>query len=136
MILTHGILCRTSFDDSMETNNGYYDKVNALSQRLENFNQKYYKYNLKLHDRQMSNVAIIYNVFADLLAGVITAFILNKLYTYFFGKNTVILAGLLLICTMAGLYNVFRFISSSTSVDHCNNPCQNKRQNNNNSDNS
>ena len=120
----------------MEINNGYCDKVNALSQRLENFNQKYYKYNLKLYDRQMSNVAIIYNVFADLLAGVITAFILNKLYTYFFGKNTVILAGLLFICTMAGLYNVFRFISSSTSVDHCNNPCQNKRQNNNNSDNS
>ena len=52
---------------------------------------------------------IIGNVIAELVGGIITAFILNGIYNHFFGKNVVVLTLLLIICAIAGLYNMVKY---------------------------
>ena len=58
-----------------------------------------------------SGMTFVFNIFADILGGVITAFILNHIYSHFFGKNALVFAILLLLCTTAGLYNAIRLNS-------------------------
>ena len=84
-----------------------------LQTEIKQFQNRQNKKNIKPSSKN-KNFALVYNVFADLLAGVITAFILNKIYVYFFGKNTVVLALLLMFCVMAGLYNTIKFFIKKT----------------------
>ena len=86
-----------------------YDKLANLNERISNFQSKYNQEEglRKLHKN--SNFFLCYNIFIDLLAGVITAFILNKVYTYFFAKNAVVLALLLVFCLIASMYNMKKF---------------------------
>ena len=84
-----------------------------LQVEIKQFKNRQNKKNIKPSSKN-KNFALVYNVFADLLAGVITAFILNKIYVYFFGKNTVVFALLLTFCIMAGLYNTIRFFIKKT----------------------
>ena len=94
------------------TNNTQEDIIMAdienLQTEITEFKNRQNKKNIKTSS-QNKNFALVYNVFADLLAGVITAFILNKIYVYFFGKNTIVFALLLMFCIMAGLYNTIKF---------------------------
>ena len=94
------------------TNNTQEDIIMAdienLQTEITEFKNRQNKKNIKTSSKN-KNFALVYNVFADLLAGVITAFILNKIYVYFFGKNTVVFALLLMFCIMAGLYNTIKF---------------------------
>lgn len=84
-----------------------------LQAEIKQFQNRQNKKNVKVFS-QNKNFALVYNVFADLLSGVITAFILNKIYVYFFGKNTLIFALLLICCIMAGLYNTIKFFIKKT----------------------
>ena len=85
-----------------------YNNIENLKQQIEKFKQKQKNSNTIATNVKNKNLAIVYNVVADLIGGIITAFILNKIYSYFFCKNTFIFALLLLICSIAGLYNTMR----------------------------
>ena len=71
------------------TNNTQEDIIMAdienLQTEITEFKNRQNKKNIKTSS-QNKNFALVYNVFADLLAGVITAFILNKIYVYFYFK--------------------------------------------------
>ena len=82
--------------------------INQLKQEITEFEDKQQN-NEQSYTQKHPNLAIVYNIFADLLGGVITAFILNKIYVYFFGKNNLVFTMLLIICIIAGLYNTIRY---------------------------
>ena len=52
---------------------------------------------------------IIGNIIAELGGSIITAFILNGIYTHFFGKNVLVFVLLLIFCSVAGLYNMVKY---------------------------
>ena len=86
-----------------------YDKLTNLDEQILNFQNEYRQEKQPRNLHKNSNFFLCYNVFVDLLAGVITAFILNKVYTYFFAKNSIVLALLLVLCLIASMYNMKRF---------------------------
>lgn len=86
-----------------------YDKLTNLDKQILDFQSKYNKDERSRKLYKNSNFFLCYNVFIDLLAGVVTAFILNRVYTYFFAKNAVVLALLLVFCLTASMYNMKKF---------------------------
>ena len=87
-------------------------ELEQLSQKIETFStqQKKEQERIGLKTPKNPHLAFVYNIFADLLGGVITAFILNKIYCHFFEKNNLVFAILLLCCVIAGLYNTIRVL--------------------------
>lgn len=87
-------------------------ELDDLSKKIENFSKQQKEENNKIGLKSPKNphLAFVYNIFADLLGGVITAFILNKIYCHFFEKNNLVFAILLLCCVIAGLYNTIRIL--------------------------
>ena len=56
-----------------------------LQNEILNFKQKIKKTQyIKTKPIKNKNIVFIYGIFADILAGVITAFILNNIYKHFF----------------------------------------------------
>ena len=91
------------------------DNLNNLKQKIENFKDEQKNKDKQTSVNRQSNFAIIYRVFADLLAGVIVAFILNNIYIYFFEKNTIVFILLLTFCITGGLYNTIKFFYIKTN---------------------
>ena len=91
----------------MKQIDSYNMSVESIEKRIEEFENK--NSLNKVITKKSSNLSIVYNIVADLSAGIITAFILNKIYTNFFGKNNLVFAVLLLFCSIAGLYNTMKF---------------------------
>ena len=87
----------------MITDNNNAD-IQRLQNQLSNFaKQKEVKKTSNIANN-ISSVAAIYNVFADLLSGIITAMVVYYIYVYFFGKNITVLTLLLLVFSLTGLY--------------------------------
>ncbi len=86
------------------------NKIEQLEQELQKLKQQNSNPHTKaiLKEPKNRNIAIIFNIFCDILGGVITAFILNKLYQQFFGKNILVFALLLVFCIAGGFYNSIR----------------------------
>ena len=98
-----------------------YNEIDNLQKKIIDFQKKYNQTNEKsTFSKKHQNLSLVLNVFADLSAGVITAFILNRIYIYFFGKNTSVLALLLIFCTSAGLYNTVKYFYKTNSVNNQN----------------
>lgn len=88
------------------------NELNELSKKIDSFSKTQMKEQKEIGLKSPKNpyLSLVYNIFADLLGGVITAFILNKIYSHFFGKNNLVFALLLLCCVIAGLYNTIRIL--------------------------
>ncbi len=95
-------------NEPTKNNNTKNDNIKSLQEQIETFKQKNKKSNITKTTIEKKNLMIVYNVVADLAGGIITAFILNKIYSYFFVKNVAIFALLLIFCSIAGLYNAMR----------------------------
>ncbi len=95
-----------SFDYKTDGQN-FESNVDSVENKIKNFKEKQNKKKQILNNND-SNISYMYNICADLFAGVLTAFILNKIYTFFFQKNIAVFFLLLLLCTIAGLYNAIR----------------------------
>ena len=110
------------------TEQKYRDEIDGLTKQIDQFEQKYISNNnAKSKTKPQSHMSYIYNAFAELLGGILTAFVLNKIYVSFFGKNTLVLALLLIMCSLAGLYNFIRyFLLQQNSINQGNNPSENK----------
>ena len=105
-------------NDSIQEKNR---EIDDLRKKITDFQQKYNQSHRKsAFSQKHQNLALVLNVFADLLAGIITAFILNRIYTYFFGKNTLVFALLLIFCTSAGLYNTIKYFYKTNSANNQN----------------
>ena len=86
-------------------------ELDNLTRKIKSFEDKKIKEQTILKEPKNKNIALIYNIFADLLGGVLTAFILYKfVYCNFFGKNNLVFVILLICCSMAGLYNTIRLM--------------------------
>lgn len=83
--------------------------IEQLQEEIKTFEEKQNITQKQNYSQKHPNIAMVYNIFADLLGGIITAFILNKIYCYFFSKNNLVFALLLIICSIAGLYNTIRY---------------------------
>ena len=83
--------------------------IEQLQEEIKNFEEKQNITQKPSYSQKHPNIAMVYNIFADLLGGVITAFILNRIYCYFFPKNNLVFALLLILCSIAGLYNTMRY---------------------------
>ena len=87
-------------DDELKQNiNNLVDEIKSY---IEKENKKQAKTLLK--NPKNPSIAIAYNIFADILGGVITAFILNSIYCKFFQKNNLVFALLLIFCIMLGSF--------------------------------
>ena len=100
-------------------------KDNKLQEKITNLSKEIKEYikteNKKKEQTLLKNpknpsIAIAYNIFADILGGVITAFILNNIYCKFFPKNNLVFALLLIFCIMAGLYSAIRVLMKQTKT--------------------
>lgn len=86
------------------------DKIEELQDEIKKFKEEI-EPKKAVGKKKNNGVTFVFNIFADILGGVITAFILNHIYSHFFGKNALVFAVLLLLCTTAGLYNAIRLNS-------------------------
>ena len=85
------------------------EKIRELENEILSFKEKNGKNKDKKYtNNTQKNASIVYSITAELFGGVITAFILNKLYTCFFGKSVLVFALLLFFCSIAGLYNLIK----------------------------
>lgn len=92
-------------------------KIEQLELKIKNFEEQQIEKKHKTYLQKHQNINIVYNVFADLLGGIITAFILNNIYKHFFEKNDLVFALLLIICSIAGLYNTMRYFFKKNNND-------------------
>ena len=83
-------------------------KLKELESEILSFKEQEINKTNRQENNKQKNISIVYNITAELFGGVITAFILNKIYTHFFEKNTLVFAILLFLCSVAGLYNVIK----------------------------
>jgi len=86
------------------------ETISTLENKIKTFEEQQKQAKKHNTSKSKTNISIIYNIIAELAGGVITAFILNKIYVNFFGKNKLVFALLLLLCSMAGLYNVIKIL--------------------------
>ena len=85
------------------------DNVEQLENEIIDFQQKITD-DTSIENKNVNpKTFIIGNIIAELVGGIITAFILNGIYAHFFGKNVLVLTLLLIICSIAGLYNMVKY---------------------------
>ena len=90
--------------DNKQSNN---DNINKLQDELNNFVEKQQK-DIGIKVPKNKNLALVYAFFCDILGGVLTAFILNGIYKYFFGKNTAVFIFLIIFCILGSFYGYFK----------------------------
>lgn len=87
----------------------YNHKLDYLQEKINKIKENQLQKNQQ-NNNSFSNIKLMYSISVDLFSGIITAFILNKIYTFFFQKNTAVFFLLLITCSIAGLYNTIKFI--------------------------
>ena len=99
------------------------NNISNLADEIKTYIEKENKQQAKtlLKNPKNPSIAIAYNIFADILGGVITAFILNSIYCKFFAKNNLVFALLLIFCIMAGLYGAIKSVMKIGKTNDKNN---------------
>ena len=87
----------------MADNQQLKDEILEFKQKITSKQQPH-----KPHIAKNKNMTFIYGFFADILAGVITAFVLYNIYQHFFSKNVAVLTILLIGCIAGGFYGTIK----------------------------
>ena len=92
---------------------------NQLENDILDFKQKMQAKQMpKINPKTSKNISFIYGAFADISAGILTAFILYNIYQHFFSKNTMVFAILLIFCILGGFYGTIKtFIGKKYPVN-------------------
>lgn len=100
--------------ENKQSNNCTIDK---LQDEFNDFVKKQQK-DTYIKTPKNKNLALVYTFFCDILGGVLTAFILNNIYKYFFGQNRLVFVVLIIFCIIGSFYGYFKTLMRKDNKDN------------------